>query len=130
MLAQGSLVDPEKLRFDVRQGKQINVAELEKIELIVQDAIGKKQAVFSQEATLEAAKPIVGLRTLAGEAYPNPVRVVSVGTDVAYLLANPTGPESLQTSVEFCGGTCVLGLENVVSVKGVCLLFTGLQKAV
>eukprot|EP00048_Salpingoeca_helianthica_P014617 m.222602 g.222602 ORF g.222602 m.222602 type:complete len:947 (-) comp16065_c0_seq1:230-3070(-) len=103
----GSLVDPEKLRFDVRQGKQINVAELEKIEAIVQSAISKKLGVYSQEATLEAAKPIVGLRTLAGEAYPNPVRVVSVGTEVSYLLANPTGPESLQSSVEFCGGTHV-----------------------
>lgn len=103
----GSLVDAERLRFDVRQGKQITVEEIEKIEAIVQASIAKKLPVYSQEATLEAAKPIVGLRTLAGEAYPNPVRVVSVGTDVGYLLSNPTGPESLQSSVEFCGGTHV-----------------------
>jgi alanyl-tRNA synthetase len=67
--------------------------------------IARSLPVYSKEATLEAARKIVGLRTLAGEAYPNPVRVVSVGLDVDGLLSNPTSPESLTTSVEFCGGT-------------------------
>lgn len=107
LILQGSLVDAEKLRFDVRHGKQITVDQLEKIENIVTHVIQQSLPVFSKEATLEAAKQVVGLRTLEGEAYPNPVRVVSVGLDVDGLLSNPTGPESLSASVEFCGGTYV-----------------------
>ena len=98
-------MDPEKLRFDVRHGKQISVDELEKIEIIVQEQVKKALPVHSKEASLDAAKPVVGLRILAGEAYPNPVRVVSVGVDVDELLANPTAGVGLGQSVEFCGGT-------------------------
>lgn len=111
----GSLVDAEKLRFDVRHGKQISVEQLEKIETIVQSVVAKGLPVYSKEATLEAARQIVGLRTLAGEAYPNPVRVVSVGLDVDGLLSNPTSPESLTTSVEFCGGTHVKNSADINS---------------
>lgn len=104
---QGSLVDAEKLRFDVSHGKQITVEQLEQIELIVQDQVRRALPVYSKESALDAAKAIVGLRTLAGEAYPNPVRVVSVGLDVDGMLANPTSPDSMKASVEFCGGTYV-----------------------
>ena len=101
----GSLVDPDKLRFDVRHGKQINVEELAQIEAIVQSIVNENKDVSSKEVALDQARHIVGLRTLAGEAYPNPVRVVAVGADVNELLTNPQSPLSLQNSVEFCGGT-------------------------
>ena len=39
------------------------------------------------------------------QAYPDPVRVVSVGKSVDDLLADPDNKENYQFSVEFCGGT-------------------------
>lgn len=39
------------------------------------------------------------------QAYPDPVRVVSVGVRVEDLLANPSSDLGMNTAVEFCGGT-------------------------
>lgn len=39
------------------------------------------------------------------QAYPDPVRVVSVGVLVEDLLKNPDGDGAMSTPVEFCGGT-------------------------
>ena len=54
---------------------------------------------------LEQAKAISGLRAVFGEAYPDPVRVVSVGQPVSAMLADPSSALWGESSVEFCGGT-------------------------
>ncbi|PPD67625.1 hypothetical protein GOBAR_DD35495 [Gossypium barbadense] len=90
---KGSIVLPEKLRFDFshdpnRDGA-INADHLRKIESIVNEQIKAELDVYSKEATLAEAKRINGLRAVFGEVYPDPVRVVAIGRKVEELLANP-----------------------------------------
>ncbi|KAL3591736.1 hypothetical protein D5086_010376 [Populus alba] len=102
---KGSIVLPEKLRFDFSHGKPVDPALLRKIESIVNGQIKDELGVFAKEATLAEAKQINGLRAVFGEVYPDPVRVVSIGRKVEDLLANPENEEWLSISAELCGGT-------------------------
>ncbi|CAH9070866.1 unnamed protein product [Cuscuta epithymum] len=102
---KGSIVLPEKLRYDFSHGKPVKSEELQKIESIVNEQIKAELNVFSQEATLTDAKRIKGLRAVFGEVYPDPVRIVAIGRDVEDLLANPENEEWLSISAELCGGT-------------------------
>jgi len=71
----------------------------------VNKLIGDEVTVYVQEAPLEVALKIRGVRAMFTEAYPDPVRVVSVGKRVEQLIANPANDEWLDFSIEFCGGT-------------------------
>jgi alanyl-tRNA synthetase len=102
---KGSLVDPEKLRFDFSHGKSLSDEELTKVEMLVTEGIAKKLPVYAEVAPQEQALKIHGLRAVFGEKYPPMVRVVSVGVPVAELLRNPSNPEWRKYSIEFCGGT-------------------------
>ncbi|MCL7052207.1 hypothetical protein MKW94_009545 [Papaver nudicaule] len=102
---KGSIVLPEKLRFDFSHGKPISSDDLRKIESIVNKQINSELDVYATEATLADAKRINGLRSVFGEVYPDPVRVVAVGRKVQDLLADPESKEWSTISTEFCGGT-------------------------
>ncbi|KAG5617498.1 hypothetical protein H5410_017322 [Solanum commersonii] len=102
---KGSIVLPEKLRFDFSHGKPVKPEELRKIESIVNEQIKSELDVFSKEAKLSDAKSIKGLRAVFGEVYPDPVRIVSIGQKVEDLLANPENEEWSSYSAELCGGT-------------------------
>jgi alanyl-tRNA synthetase len=102
---KGSLVDPEKLRFDFSHGKSLSEEELGKVEMLVNQGITAKHRVYAETAPQEQALKIHGLRAVFGEKYPPMVRVVSVGVPVGDLLKNPANPEWRKYSVEFCGGT-------------------------
>nr|GMD56592.1 alanine--tRNA ligase [Ipomoea batatas] len=102
---KGSIVLPEKLRYDFSHGKPVKDEELRKIESIVNEQIKAELDVFSKEATLTDAKRIKGLRAVFGEVYPDPVRVVAIGRKVEDLLTNPENDEWLSISAELCGGT-------------------------
>ncbi|XP_019184213.1 PREDICTED: alanine--tRNA ligase-like [Ipomoea nil] len=102
---KGSIVLPEKLRFDFSHGKPVKPEELQKIEYIVNEQIKAEMDVSSQEATLSDAKRVKGLRAVFGEVYPDPVRIVSIGKKVGDLLADPENEEWLSISAELCGGT-------------------------
>ncbi|KAH9603555.1 hypothetical protein KSS87_001690 [Heliosperma pusillum] len=116
---KGSIVLPEKLRFDFSHGKPVQSEELRKIEDIVNDQIKAELDVYSKEATLTDAKRVNGLRAVFGEIYPDPVRIVSIGKKVEDLLANPEKEEWASYSAEFCGGTHI---SNTREAKSFALL--------
>ena len=102
---KGSLVDPEKLRFDFSHGKAMSEEEIERVEDLVNSCISERMPVYAEVVPQEKALKIHGLRAVFGEKYPPMVRVVSIGKPVAELLSNPENPEWRKFSVEFCGGT-------------------------
>ncbi|MGA1046068.1 MAG: alanine--tRNA ligase-related protein, partial [Phycisphaerales bacterium] len=104
---RGSLVAPDRLRFDYAGAKALSAADVAEIDRIVNDAIAKDLAVHAAPAPLEQAKAIRGLRAVFGERYPDPVRVVSIGAPVSRLLEHPDDAAWAEQSTEFCGGTHV-----------------------
>ncbi len=102
---RGSLCNDEKLRFDFSHKKAMTTKELQEVEEICQKSIASSEEVTSKVMPLAEATKIDGVRAVFGEVYPDPVRVVSIGTD---------------TSVEFCGGTHLTNTteaENIVIVE-------------
>jgi alanyl-tRNA synthetase len=110
---KGSLVDPEKLRFDFSHPKAMSDEEIAGVEKLVNEAIAKKLPVYAQEASQGDALKINGLRAVFGEKYPAMVRVVSIGAPVGDLLANPNDPQWRQFSIEFCGGTHLVSSDQI-----------------
>jgi alanyl-tRNA synthetase len=112
---KGSLVDPDKLRFDFSHGKAVTEEELGRVEGLVNQLVEKKLPVYAEVAPQEQALKIHGLRAVFGEKYPPMVRVVSIGAPVGELLKDPANTKWRQYSVEFCGGT---HLKNTADVGG------------
>ena len=104
---KGSLVDPDKTRFDLSHPTQIKDGQLAKIENVVNKVIDADLPVFAEEVEEAKAREINTLRAVFGEKYPEVVRVLSIGKRVDELLADPKNPEWMKYSVEFCGGTHV-----------------------
>jgi alanyl-tRNA synthetase len=102
---KGSLVAPDRLRFDFGHGAPLTTEEIDEIERFVNERLRESLPVYADLAPLEEAKRIHGVRALFGEAYPDPVRVVSVGASVEDLLADPAAERWRDLSIEFCGGT-------------------------
>lgn len=104
---KGSLVAPDRLRFDFSHDEAISATELQQIEDLVNQQIRKnKQAsanIMSKDKALEA-----GAMALFGEKYGNEVRVLTIG----------------EFSVELCGGTHVkragdIGIFKIISESGI-----------
>jgi alanyl-tRNA synthetase len=110
---KGSLVDPEKLRFDFSHSKSLSDEEIAGVEKLVGEAIAKKLPIYAQEAPQDQALQINGLRAVFGEKYPSMVRVVSIGAPVKDLLANPDNSKWREFSVEFCGGTHLASSDQI-----------------
>ncbi|XP_043935462.1 alanine--tRNA ligase, cytoplasmic-like [Protopterus annectens] len=102
---RGSLVAPDRLRFDFTAKGAMSTQEVKKSEEIANKMIQESKPVYAKDAPLAVAKAIQGLRAVFDETYPDPVRIVSVGIPVEDLLADPSGPAGSVTSIEFCGGT-------------------------
>lgn len=104
---KGSLVAADRMRFDFSHSQPVSPEELGKVEAIVRDQIKHDLTVYAQAAPLASARGINGLRAVFGEAYPDPVRVVSIGQPVADLMESAQNPAWREISIEFCGGTHV-----------------------
>uniref|UniRef100_A0A3Q1IKR8 Alanine--tRNA ligase n=2 Tax=Anabas testudineus TaxID=64144 RepID=A0A3Q1IKR8_ANATE len=102
---RGSLVAPDRLRFDFTAKGALTTEQVRKTEEAACAMIKDAKPVYAMEAPLAEAKAIQGLRAVFDETYPDPVRVVSIGIPVQQLLDDPNSPAGSFTSIEFCGGT-------------------------
>lgn len=102
---KGSLVLPEKLRFDFNADQGLTVDQVQAIEDVVNKMSQDNLKVHVEEVALAEAKQIEGLRSVFDEVYPDPVRVISFGVPVKELVSAPKSGAGTTTSVEFCGGT-------------------------
>ena len=102
---KGSLVAPERLRFDFSHNAAMSGAEVERVETQVRRAIDADLAVHAEIVPLAEAKTVTGIRAVFGETYPDPVRLVSIGATPTELLADPKNTRWRAVSAEFCGGT-------------------------
>ncbi len=116
---KGSLVAPDRLRFDFSHPKPLAAAELERVEDIANDIVLQNAPVTTRLMALDEARAC-GARALFGEKYGDEVRVVSMGE------AAPAGNynNTMGWSVELCGGTHVrrtgdIGLIGGLSDSGV-----------
>ena len=85
----GSLVEPDRLRFDFTHFSALTAEELAKVSALVNEAVLEGYDVVTEELPIEEAKK-KGAIALFGEKYGEVVRVVEMGEGY---------------SVEFCGGT-------------------------
>ena len=109
---KGSLVEPNRLRFDVSHNKAMSHDELAQVEQIANDIVLQNDAVTTRLMSVDAAIA-EGAMALFGEKYGDEVRVVSMGR-------NTHGAGKPIYSLELCGGTHVsrtgdIGLIKVVS---------------
>jgi len=121
---KGSLVAPDRFRFDFTLNRPVTPEELTKIEHDVRKDIAADLKVFAESAPLYVARQVNGARAVFGETYPDPVRVVSIGNPVPDLLADAAAELWRDFSVEFCGGTHVgstseIGAFALVSEEGI-----------
>ncbi|WP_027866801.1 alanine--tRNA ligase [Massilia alkalitolerans] len=103
---KGSLVDPDKTRFDFSHGAPLTADEIAKVEMIVNQEILENHATQAQHMTFDDAVKH-GAMALFGEKYGDTVRVLDIGS-----------------SKELCGGVHVtrtgdIGLFKIVSEGGV-----------
>uniref|UniRef100_UPI00262CC491 DHHA1 domain-containing protein n=1 Tax=Oleiagrimonas sp. TaxID=2010330 RepID=UPI00262CC491 len=104
---KGSLVAPDRLRFDFANEQPVTLAELHEIETLVNAQVRRNQAVDVRHMGYQEAIDF-GAMALFGEKYGDQVRVLKMG----------------DFSTELCGGTHVsrtgdIGLFKIVSESGV-----------
>ncbi len=102
---RGSMVAPDRLRFDFDANGPISPADLGRMETIVRQVLEQDHPVYADLVPQDKALEINGLRAVFGEKYPNPVRVVSIGAPIDKMLADPKNDAWMEYSIELCGGT-------------------------
>ncbi len=121
---RGSLVAPDRLRFDFAHPKPISAEELARVEDIANEVVLENDEVTTRLMALDEARE-AGARALFGEKYGDEVRVVSMGKG-----ARQHGENALGWSVELCGGTHVrrTGDIGLISVTGESAVSSGVRR--
>ncbi len=114
---KGSLVAPERLRFDVSHPKPMSEEELKIVEEMANEIVLQNAPVTTRLMSVDDAIA-EGAMALFGEKYGDEVRVVGMGTGVRGAKAGKP------YSVELCGGTHVratgdIGLVHVLGESAV-----------
>ncbi|MGY8624485.1 alanine--tRNA ligase [Chromobacterium violaceum] len=107
VVQKGSLVNPERTRFDFAHGEAVTAAQIAELERVVNHVIAANYEVKAELMSMEAAQKS-GAMMLFGEKYGDEVRVLTMG----------------DFSAELCGGTHVkrtgdIGLFKIVAEGGV-----------
>jgi alanyl-tRNA synthetase len=105
---KGSMVAPDRLRFDFSHPKPLTVQELEQVEDIANDIVLQNAPVTTRLMALDDARAS-GARALFGEKYGDEVRVVAMGEGSG---------NALGWSVELCGGTHVRRTGDIGLITG------------
>ena len=121
---RGSLVAPDRLRFDFVHPKPITAEELARVEDIANEVVLENDEVTTRLMAVDDARE-AGARALFGEKYGDEVRVVSMGKQ-----ARAHGQNALGWSVELCGGTHVrrTGDIGLISVTGESAVASGVRR--
>jgi alanyl-tRNA synthetase len=117
---KGSLVAPDRLRFDFSHPKPMTAEEIERVEDIANDVVLQNAPVVTRLLSRDDAIAS-GARALFGEKYGDEVRVVAMGE---------SGGNTMGWSVELCGGTHVgrTGDIGVISVVGESAVASGVRR--
>jgi alanyl-tRNA synthetase len=107
---KGSLVAPERLRFDFSHPKPISAEELERVERMANEIVVQNSPVSTRLMSVDDAIA-EGAMALFGEKYGDEVRVVSMGTGIEGAKAGKP------YSVELCGGTHVSATGDIGIVR-------------
>jgi alanyl-tRNA synthetase len=99
---RGSLVAPDRLRFDFAHSKAMTAKEIAAVEAEVNAYVRQDTPVETRIMAPEAAEAL-GARALFGEKYGDEVRVVAMGSRPG----SGIGPDGDTYSLELCGGTHV-----------------------
>ncbi len=104
----GSVVAPDRLRFDFTNNHAVKAEQLTEVERLVNERVLADEQISTKIMPLAEARELPGVRAVFGEKYPDPVRVVQIG----------------ESSAEFCGGTHLdhssqIGLFKIVSEESV-----------
>ena len=121
---RGSLVAPDRLRFDFVHPKPITADEIARVEDIANEVVLENDEVTTRLMAVDDARE-AGARALFGEKYGDEVRVVSMGRQ-----ARAQGANALGWSVELCGGTHVrrTGDIGLISVTGESAVASGVRR--
>ena len=107
---KGSLVSPDRLRFDISHNKAMSPEEIEQVENMANEIIVQNSPVTTRLMSVDDARA-EGAMALFGEKYGDEVRVVSMGTALHGEKANRP------YSIELCGGTHVRATGDIGLVR-------------
>jgi len=121
---KGSLVAPDRLRFDFSHPKPMNDDEVQKVEDIANHVLLQNAPVVTRLMSQDDAIAS-GARALFGEKYGDEVRVVAMGET-----EEGAGGNAMGWSVELCGGTHVkrTGDIGVIAVAGESAVGAGVRR--